>query len=623
MSPGALNNSNSRRALDGSSATEDVLIAGAGPAGLMLACTLARYGIRPKVLDDRTDGTSTGRADGLQPKSIETFRQLRLGDELLRKGVKVYDICFWKSTRTETLRRTARQVHYPEAVNVKDPYILLVHQGMVEDIFLRDMLDLGINVNRDSEFLSYHQDSDSGNIVVTHANPVSKSVVTSTAKFLIGCDGAHSRVRKSMPGVVMEGERSKAPWGVLDGAIDTDFPDLWSKVVIHSDTEGTILCIPRERGMTRLYIELNPQLAEDFSADEATRDFVINRAQKIISPFRLKWTTIEWFSVYKVGQRISSSFSNDSYQVLIAGDASHTHSPKAAQGMNTSMHDTFNLSWKLNLCIRGLAKQSLLETYEQERGKIAQDLIKFDIEHAAAFGTGDDQALAQNFDENINFISGAGVWYYPNVLNVPILNYTYRIKAGHLLPPGKLTRYIDANPVDFELDIPLLGQFRIVLFAKNLHDSAPLLRAISDHITDPSASVIGRATAAAELSYAKKTIVRSNKEDFEQAGRYTALSKLHTLALVTTMPKDEVEISDLPPAFQRSRWTFYLDDGPEQNRRYTERYLNDLSHNEAVLVVIRPDGYVGTVWSSQNLDVNRDEAVNVFLDEYFDGFLST
>jgi phenol 2-monooxygenase len=116
--------------------------------------------------------------------------------------------------------------------------------------------------------------------------------------------------------------------------------------------------------------------------------------------------------------------------------ASHTHSPKAAQGMNTSMHDTFNLSWKLNLAIRGLAKPSLLATYEDERRKIAQDLITFDYEHANAFAAGDDKALAENFAQNIGFISGAGVMYNANVLNRPEGVVKGQLRAGSLLTQG-------------------------------------------------------------------------------------------------------------------------------------------------------------------------------------------
>lgn len=117
--------------------------------------------------------------------------------------------------------------------------------------------------------------------------------------------------------------------------------------------------------------------------------------------------------------------------------ASHTHSPKAAQGMNTSMHDAFNLSWKLNLAIRGLAKPSLLATYEDERRKIAQDLITFDYEHANAFAAGDEKALAENFAQNIGFISGAGVKYNANVLNWPEGVTKSHMRAGSLLTPGK------------------------------------------------------------------------------------------------------------------------------------------------------------------------------------------
>ena len=129
-----------------------------------------------------------------------------------------------------------------------------------------------------------------------------------------------------------------------------------------------------------------------------------------------------------------------------AAQASHTHSPKAAQGMNTSMHDAFNLSWKLNLAIRGLAKPSLLATYEDERRKIAQDLITFDYEHANAFAAGDEKALAENFAQNIGFISGAGVKYNANVLNQPESITKGQLKAGSLLTQGKHMTPLSALP---------------------------------------------------------------------------------------------------------------------------------------------------------------------------------
>lgn len=133
--------------------------------------------------------------------------------------------------------------------------------------------------------------------------------------------------------------------------------------------------------------------------------------------------------------------------------ASHTHSPKAAQGMNTSMHDAFNLSWKLNLAIRGLAKPSLLATYEDERRKIAQDLIRFDHEHANAFSAGDEKALAENFAQNIGFISGAGVKYNANVLNRPEKVAKGQLRAGSLLTPGKHTIPLRATSPTYQSEI--------------------------------------------------------------------------------------------------------------------------------------------------------------------------
>jgi len=200
------------------------------------------------------------------------------------------------SSQDKSLHRTGREIHYPEHVNVKDPYILLVHQGMVEDVFLEDMLHRNVQVSRSSPFVTYTASENTDELLeVAYTSPKTGHTATLRSKYLVGCDGAHSRVRKSIPGLAMEGEPSKAPWGVLDGLISTDFPDLWSKVVIHSETKGTILCIPRERNMTRLYIELNAGFEEALATEDERRDFVIRRAKEIIAPYTLDWESIGRF----------------------------------------------------------------------------------------------------------------------------------------------------------------------------------------------------------------------------------------------------------------------------------------------------------------------------------------
>lgn len=201
------------------------------------------------------------------------------------------------SSGSKSLHRTGREIHYPKHVNVKDPYILLVHQGMVEDVLLEDMAQRGVEVSRNSPFITYAATGDfTKPIEVAYTNPKSSQTATLNCKYVIGCDGAHSRVRKAIPGLAMEGEPSKAPWGVLDGVVTTNFPDLWSKVVIHNEAKGTILCIPRERNMTRLYIELNAGFEESLKSEQERRDFVIRRAQEIIAPYTLVWQDIGNFS---------------------------------------------------------------------------------------------------------------------------------------------------------------------------------------------------------------------------------------------------------------------------------------------------------------------------------------
>ena len=323
----------------------------------------------------------------------------------------------------------------------------------------------------------------------------------------------------------------------------------------------------------------------------------------------------EWFGVYKVGQRVAKHFSSPTSQIFIAGDAAHTHSPKAAQGMNTSMHDTFNLAWKLNLSIRGLALPSLLATYALERGKIAHDLITFDREHAHAFSANDPKALADNFVQNIRFISGVGADYDANVLTVPskIEGPKGTLRAGGLLSPARVERYIDANPVDLQLDIPMLSQFRIFFFVPNIKIASTFLHAVCEAITS-SSTVLGRVSAAAEESYRELPLPETDSDSFTQPGRYTGVSRVCTFACVTMMEKGEVEIADLPGMLRESRWTFYLDNV----MGCTEKWVGKLDGGEVAILNVRPDGYVGSIGRFHK--DQGEEAVR-WLDGYYGGFL--
>ncbi|PWY84351.1 hypothetical protein BO83DRAFT_395331 [Aspergillus eucalypticola CBS 122712] len=580
--------------------TTTVVVVGAGPSGLMLTNNLIRYGTPVTLLDDRPTATSTGKADGLQPKTIETLKQLRLSDELLRNGAKVYDICFWESTpESPTLTRTSRQTHYPDhLVGASDPYILLAHQGMLEDVLIRDIEERGGNVQRNSPFVSVSKTQDgSGELEVIYNDNTTNTKKIIRTQYLVGCDGARSKVRDYIPGAQLEGEMSNASWGVLDGVIDTDFPDLWSKVAVRSHTAGSILWIPRERGMTRLYVELSSTDGERVDRAKATPEYVMARAREAMQPFRLEWKEIEWFGNYVVGQRVARRFSDPENQIFIAGDVhptpplpstfSHQYTNKRSgrppQGANTSMHDSVNLAWKLNLVARNLAPASLLNTYSEERRKIANDLIAFDAGHVAAFEKG-EAALARNFEENIRFISGVGAEYDAGVLTKPADGKAKGgIQAGTLTRPAKVTRYIDANLVDLQLDIPMMGQFKVILFAGDVVGGKGFLEGFCGGVG------LDRVDSVARESYRKCPRGVGDGDKYFPLERYTTVSEVVTYGLVTRSQKREFELGDLPELLQKSRWTVYLDD-VEGGKGCTGKWMGEMEKDQVGVMIVRPDG---------------------------------
>lgn len=431
---------------------------------------------------------------------------------------------------------------------------------MVERIFVDDLAKRGITIRRSHKLDGV---SITGDILEVHTRfNVTRNTRRFETKFLVGCDGAHSRVRKlvSPSSSSMRDDTSEmSVWGVLDGEVDTDFPDIWTKTVIFSEQYGSILIMPRERDMTRLYIEMRPDAPDPLLAGPAggaaisnpnlVQATIMHRAAQILQPYRIRWRSIEWTGQYRVSQRVAPKFATKlpgpsspaEPRVFIAGDAAHTHSPKASQGMNTALHDSWNLAWKLNLAVRGLCKpEVLLGSYEAERQKIARDLVAFDFEHANEMSRGNPAALAENFRKNVRFISGVGVEYGENELNVLLQSETDGFaggggaRPGCTLPPGKVSRYIDANPVDVQLDIPVLGQFRIYIFLPDVVDlrQSVFLGGLCLAIAEED-SLMSRLSAAASKSYLERPRVPSTGDIFTRPERYTAVSQLFAFALIS------------------------------------------------------------------------------------------
>jgi flavin-dependent dehydrogenase len=240
----------------------------------------------------------------------------------------------------------------------------------------------GIN---DGLFRSNLADDDTEDLIAK-SQQKEGSTETVRAKYVVGCDGAHSWTRKQL-GFELEGEPTDHIWGVLDIIPITDFPDVRKRCAIHSESSGSMMIIPRENKLARLYIqltEIKPDASGRADRSKITPDTILTAAQKIIAPYKLTYEYCDWWTAYQIGQRVGKNFDHKS-RVFLAGDAVHTHSPKAGQGMNVSMQDGYNLGWKLGLVVKGIAQPSILKTYQSERRRIAQDLIAFDHKFSRLF----------------------------------------------------------------------------------------------------------------------------------------------------------------------------------------------------------------------------------------------
>src|ERR1700677_3701475 len=389
----------------------DVLIVGCGPAGLTLAAQLAAFPeIRTRIIDQKSGRLVLGQADGIACRTMEMFEAFGFSERVLKEAYWVNETSFW---RPDDIRR-AQIVRGGRIQDTEDglselPHVIL-NQARVHDFYLDVMRNSPTRLEPDYSRrfldLTIAPWSDDGADGGASAYPVTvrleqldpshpARVETVRARFVVGCDGARSAVRKSL-GLPLRGDSTNHAWGVMDVLAVTDFPDIRLKSAIQSANEGSVLIIPREGGyLVRLYIELD-RLNENerVSSRNITADHLVAAARRIMHPYALEVKEIAWWSVYEIGQRLCDKFDDVPQakaperfpRVFIAGDACHTHSPKAGQGMNVSIQDSFNLGWKLASALRGQSSPKILHTYSTERQTCAKELIDFDRKLAAMFG---------------------------------------------------------------------------------------------------------------------------------------------------------------------------------------------------------------------------------------------
>ncbi|KAH8897808.1 hypothetical protein GQ53DRAFT_451322 [Thozetella sp. PMI_491] len=618
----------------------DIVIVGAGPVGLMLSTCLARWGYKIKHIDNRAEPTPTGRADGIQPRSLDLLRNMGLKAGIMaHKPARVYEVAFWDPPQDGSgIVRTGTWASCPSFIDARYPFTTLLHQGHIERVFIGDLEKNGVRIQRPWTIKGFTSDEAVNpeypvEVQLEHVDGTGSETVR--AKYLFSGEGARSFVREQLGIGIKHKDPIAHVWGVMDGVVKTDFPDIKMKCTIHSE-HGSIMVIPREDNMVRLYIQIASSTDPDWHPRKtATEKEVQESAKRILQPYSIEWERVEWYSVYPIGQGISDKYTLD-HRVFLGGDACHTHSPKAGQGMNTAFLDALNLAWKLHAVESGFADRAILHTYESERRDVAETLLDFDNRYAKLFSQRppaastvqaaasstsknaeqEDNAFIRTFKESCEFTSGYGVAYKPNSLNWspshPAQSHVAhpqgtKLRTGRILINADVTRVVDANVVHLEQQVPLNGSFRLFVFAGKPDGVGPSL-ALKDF--------------AMNLNKKGSFYSVYRREDIDTVSyheRHNPHSRFFTFCTVLAAPRAQIEISrDLPPVLARYREHVYADD--RWDRRVPDAVAAahakmGLDEAKGGVVVVRPDGYVGFVASLVEGSATVDA-----LNEYFGAF---
>jgi phenol 2-monooxygenase (NADPH) len=593
----------------------DVLIAGTGPAGLVLAAQLAKFpGITTRIVERRSGPLLMGQADGVACRTVEMFHAFGLGERLLREAYWVNETVFWRPSADDNgaISRTGR-IQDTETGLSEFPHVI-VNQARIQD-YLLDVMRLSprrLEPDYDLEVVDVTRD-DVGDypvrVTLRRTGAVrSGEEITVRARYVVGCDGARSRVRAAI-GQTLRGDAANHAWGVMDALAVTNFPDIRLKAAIQSAREGNLLIIPREGGhLVRFYVDLGDVTPENRDAiKQTTVERIIATAQRILHPYTLDVKEVAWFSVYEVGQRLTDRF-DDSVdangaardpRVFIAGDACHTHSAKAGQGMNVSMQDAFNLGWKLAAVLQGRSPADLLRSYSGERQPIARELIEFDKEWSAMMaappkdpnrpeaGGVDPAELQAYFVRAGRYTAGVATRYRPGMLTGEAVHQSLAtgFTIGTRFHSSPVIRLADAKPVHLGHAAQADGRWRLYVFADA---SQRAFNALCSHLADSPDFVLRRVTPDG----ADPDSVLDVRAVLQQPHREVRLEQLPALLLPR---KGRHGLIDYEKAFTSDAATDIFDE-------------RGIDRERGALVVVRPDQYVAHV-----LPLHAHEELSAFL----------
>ncbi|GFF70627.1 3-hydroxybenzoate 4-monooxygenase [Aspergillus lentulus] len=589
----------------------DVVICGSGTAGLAAATWLAQYGVDCKILESRSGPLDVGQADGIQVRSVEIFESFGMAEELLREAYHNIEVAFWGSDPTRSgmgiVRKRSAHATTPGLSHM--PRVIL-NQARFNDMWLEAMrrlnrqeVDYGYKVTKVTVDEEKAMDPNAHPVTIVTEKGGKEEVFE--AKYCLASDGAHSVVRKSL-GFNMVGETSDSVWGVMDVFPRTDFPDIRKQCIIQSDA-GSIITIPREGGsMVRVYVEL----ASGTRAKEVTLEHIQNASRQVFQPYALDVADVWWWSAYPIGQRIADHFSKAN-RVFLTGDACHTHSPKAGQGMNVSLQDGYNIGWKLASVLKGQAGPELLETYVLERQKVADVLINWDkvwAKQMSSIAKEDGGVVDANgkidfsevFVKAEAFTAGLTVTYDDSIITQAEgsnQQAATNLKVGMRLQGVQVVRFCDAKVMKSVNALPSDGRWRIIVFPGD----------IRQQLASTKLNQLG-------------TYLFSNHGPIQKYLPPGAdIDSLIEVIVILSGERLEIQQEQIPDAFwpatgkyrMRDLHKIYIDD---ESYHYGHGHAYEyygIDPGQGAVAIVRPDQYISKV-----LDMKNHEGIGTFFERF-------
>ena len=323
----------------------DVLVVGAGPVGLFLACDLVRRDVTVRLIDRNGGPTDLSKALGIHARTMEAFQDLGIASAAMERGMTVAAAAFYSR------RRLMGRIRF-ERLETPFPFLLDLEQGQTERLLMEHLANLGGRPERHCTLVGFEQDEEGVSATLEHGDGRRE---TCRARYIVGCDGAHSTVRHTL-GLAFAGEALPANMMLADVVLDWTIPT--SEVVIAFSAGSLLFVAPLPNGRARVIGDL-PQAVEN--VDLAT----VQRMLDERSPVPARVSDPAWLANFRISERQVESYRSG--RAFLAGDAAHIHSPAGGQGMNTGIQDAYNLAWKLALAVRGVAARGLLDSYDAER----------------------------------------------------------------------------------------------------------------------------------------------------------------------------------------------------------------------------------------------------------------